>query len=62
MIDENVLIEGFLASLNTGKESFSVDLIIEFIEDQPKIEKCSDCSRRKFYQMGYEAAKRKYKR
>ena len=30
--------------------------IIELVEEQPKIEKCGDCSRRKFYQKGYEDA------
>lgn len=34
--------------------------IIELVEEQPKIEKCGDCSRRKFYQKGYEDAKSKW--
>lgn len=53
MIDENRLIDGFRAILNTGKESLPIDLIIECIEEQPKIE-CSNCSRRAWYQRGYK--------
>lgn len=58
MIDEKKLIESFRASLITGRESFPVDLIVECIENQPKlIERfnCENCSRRNFYQQGYEA-------
>lgn len=37
MIDEKKLIESLRASLNTGQETFPIDLIIECIEEQPKI-------------------------
>ena len=37
MIDEKKLIESLIASLNTGKECFPIDLIIECIEEQPKV-------------------------
>lgn len=40
MIDEKKLIESFCASLNTGRETFPIDLIVECIEEQPKV----DCS------------------
>ena len=46
MIDEKKLIESLRASLNTGRESFHVDLIVECIEEQPKIGEwipCSEC-------------------
>ena len=46
MIDEKKLIESLRASLNTGRESFPVDLIVECIEEQPKIGEwipCSEC-------------------
>lgn len=46
MIDERKLIETFRASQNTGKENFSVDLIIEAIEEQPKIGKWIPVSER----------------
>lgn len=39
MIDEKKLIESFRASLNTGRETFSIDLIVECIEAQPKVGK-----------------------
>ena len=35
LIDADKLIEAFIASQNTGKESFPVDLIIEGIDEQP---------------------------
>lgn len=55
MIDEKGLIESLKASMNTGKESLPINLIIECIEEQENIEiKCSNCSRRKFYQEGYQ--------
>lgn len=55
MIDEKRLIEGLRASMNTGRESLPINLIIECIEEQENIEiKCSNCSRRKFYQEGYQ--------
>ena len=37
MIDEKKLIEAFRASMDTGRESFPIDLIIECIEEQPKV-------------------------
>ena len=37
MIDENKLIESLRASLNTGRETFPVELIVECIEEQPKV-------------------------
>ena len=46
MIDEKKLSESLRASLNTGRESFPVDLIVECIEEQPKIGEwipCSEC-------------------
>ena len=46
MIDEKKLIESFHASLNTGRESFSVELIIECIEEQPKVGEWIPCSER----------------
>lgn len=44
MIDEKKLIESFRASLNTGRETFPIDLIIECIEDQPKVGEWIPCS------------------
>lgn len=46
MIDEKKLIESLRASLNTGRESFPVDLIVECIEEQPKIGEWIPCSER----------------
>ena len=46
MIDEKKLIESFRASLNTGRETFSIDLIVECIEAQPKIGEWIPCSER----------------
>lgn len=37
MIDEKKLIESLRASLNTGRETFPIDLIVECIEAQPKV-------------------------
>ena len=37
MIDEKVLKEAFINSVNTGYESFPVDLIIECIDEQKKV-------------------------
>lgn len=57
MIDEKKLIESL-------KESYGlwglvgIDEVVKIIKSQPQIEKCGDCSRRKFYQQGYEAGKR----
>lgn len=31
-----------------------LDVILKMIDELPKIEKCGDCSRRKWYQMGYK--------
>lgn len=46
MIDEKKLIESFRASLNTGRETFSIDLIVECIEAQPKVGEWIPCSER----------------
>ena len=46
MIDEKKLIERFRASLNTGREEFPVDLIIECIEEHPKVGEWISCSER----------------
>ncbi|MGN0422845.1 MAG: DUF551 domain-containing protein [Lachnospiraceae bacterium] len=46
MIDEKKLIESLRASLNTGKECFPIDLIIECIEEQPKVGEWIPCSER----------------
>ena len=65
MIDEKKLIEdikkyfkdllfGCIIDNNTMWLSKEVRNIIE---SQPQIEKCADCSRRKFYQQGYEDGK-----
>ena len=65
MIDEKILIEKIENDYVAFKsELYTDDSVREYfigmIEDQPKIEKCGDCSRRKFYQMGYEAANNKW--
>lgn len=44
MIDEKKLIESLRASLNTGKECFPIDLIIECMEEQPKVGEWTPCS------------------
>lgn len=44
MIDEKKLIESFRASLNTGRETFPIDLIIECIEEQEQIGEWIPCS------------------
>lgn len=46
MIDEKKLIESFRESLNTGRESFPIDLIVECIEEQPKVGEWIPCSER----------------
>ena len=46
MIDEKKLIESFRASLNTGRETFNIDLIVECIEAQPKVGDWIPCSER----------------
>ena len=46
MIDEKKLIESFRASLNTGRETFPIDLIVECIEAQPKVGEWIPCSER----------------
>ena len=46
MIDEKKLIESFRASLNTGRDCFPVDLIVECIEAQPKVGEWIPCSER----------------
>ena len=35
-----------------------LEVILKMIDDLPKIEKCGDCSRRKWYQLGYEDGKK----
>ena len=37
MIDEEKLIESLRSSLNTGRETFPLDIIIDCIEEQPKV-------------------------
>lgn len=44
MIDEKKLIESLRASLNTGRETFPIDLIVECIEEQPKVGEWIPCS------------------
>ena len=56
MIDEKKLIEKIKTESKIGGWLYT-DEIIDIINSQPKIEKCADCSKRKFYQQGYEAAK-----
>ena len=46
MIDEKKLIESLRSSLNTGRETFPIDLIVECIEEQPKIGEWIPCSER----------------
>lgn len=46
MIDEKKLIESLRASLNTGRETFPIDLIIECIEEQEQIGEWIPCSER----------------
>lgn len=46
MIDEKKLIESLRASLNTGRETFPIDLIVECIEAQPKVGEWIPCSER----------------
>lgn len=58
MIDEKKLIDWIKCHCNPYcKPDLGLDTslkIIDFIENQmTKIEKCADCSRRKFYQEGY---------
>lgn len=44
MIDEKELIESLRASLNTGRETFPIDLIVERIKEQPKVGEWIPCS------------------
>lgn len=55
MIDENKLIEEFEKTTfkDKNKKKKYGDLLNYLIDSIPKIEKCGDCSRRKFYQQGY---------
>lgn len=46
MIDEKKLIESLHGSLNTGRETFPLDIIIDCIEEQPKIGEWIPCSER----------------
>lgn len=46
MINEKKLIESFRASLNTGRETLPIDLIVECIEAQPKVGEWIPCSER----------------
>ena len=68
MIDENLLIEKIHKYFVKKIEEDDSDYIDNnhlklnkeicgIIKEQTKIEKCGDCSRRKFYQQGYEAGK-----
>ena len=61
MIDEKKLIEEIEKDRTVFRSELYTDdsireYFMEMVDIQPKIEKCGDCSRRKFYQMGYEAA------
>ena len=60
MIDEKKLIEDMKQQFPDWKSSSvgcivksTVNKLIKIIQAQPKIENCSNCSRRKFYQEGY---------
>lgn len=55
MIDEKKLTEVMLKARERefGTPLAMIDWFIEIINSQPKVEKCGDCSRRKFYQLGY---------
>lgn len=56
MINEIQLIEEFEKTTFTDqnqKKQYG-DLLNYLINNVPKVEKCGDCSRRKFYQQGYE--------
>lgn len=44
MIDEKKLIESLRSSLNTGRETFPLDMIIDCIEEQPKVGEWIPCS------------------
>lgn len=46
MIDEKKLIESLRSSLNTGRETFPLDMIIDCIEEQPKVGEWIPCSER----------------
>ena len=35
-----------------------LDVILKMIDELPKVEKCEECSRRKWYQIGYEDCKK----
>lgn len=44
LISRSALIESFYASLNTGKESLPIEIVIEFVEEQPTVNTpLSDC-------------------
>lgn len=46
MIDEKKLIESLRSSLNTGRETFPLDMIIDCIEEKPKVGEWIPCSER----------------
>ena len=56
MIDENKLLME-LKNVFESKKTYTIECTEEhlrrWIENQPKVEKCADCTRRKFYQQGY---------
>ena len=54
MIDEKKLIEDIWKQSNNHITEWSTGGILALIEQQPQVDKCSDCSRRKFYQQGYQ--------
>ena len=60
MIDEKKLIESLKDSYGLWG-LVGIDEVVKIIKSQPQIEKCGDCSRRKFYQQGYEAGKNENK-
>ena len=51
MIDEKKLLDDLIYCEGLGRKS--LEAVIELIKAQPKTD-CSECSRRKFYQQGYQ--------
>ena len=55
MIDEKKLIEELENPINFETQcEITIGDIVGIIKKQPQADKCSDCSRRKFYQKGYQ--------
>ena len=62
MIDEKKLIDSIKDVevawyIDGNYTTYDSTTIMDIIDKQPIIEKCADCSRRKFYQQGYEDGK-----